>query len=346
MEFTLLVPGLLAPMVGVRDRRSGALLRESLNLEALDLLLTRSRRVPDPVVEESLEGMMLGHAGLACPAGADWPVAAITRALDARAAPPGNWTIRADPVHLRADLSDASLDAAGAFPLSAVEAEAIVGAINEHFSAEAWRLVAWHPHRWYIEGAVHRDLRTVPLSLVSGAMVDARRARGPHARYWARIVNEMQMLLHSSPVNRERVARGEVPVNSLWLWGGGAPPPVWHSRWRALCTDHVLGHALGAYLDVEWRALPARADALGGMQGEVLLILDALYGPSRRNDFETWCRGLNALSRDWFESLLRMLTRGEVERLTICPGGGVRFSCTRRSVRRWWRRPKPFETLG
>lgn len=346
MKLTLLVPGLLAPMLGTADRRSAAPLRKSMNLEALDLLLTRARRSPDPVAEESLEGMVLGNAGLVCPAGADWPVGAITRALDARSTPAGAWTIRADPVHLRADLRDASLEVAGAFPLSAAEAGAIAGEINEHFNAEPWRLVAWHTHRWYIDGAVHHDLRTLPLSLVSGAVVDASRARGPHARYWARIVNEVQMLLHSSTVNRERAARGEVPVNSLWLWGGGAPPPVWRSGWRALCADHVLGHALGAYLDVECRALPARADALGGMQGEVLLILDALYGPSRRSDFEAWCRALNALSRDWFEPLLRMLTRGEVERLTICPGAGVRFSCTRRSVSRWWRRPKPFETLG
>ena len=32
------------------------------------------------------------------------------------------------------------------------------------------------------------------------------------------------MTLHEQPVNAERVGRGQAPVNSFWIWGGGFAP--------------------------------------------------------------------------------------------------------------------------
>lgn len=57
---------------------------------------------------------------------------------------------------------------------------------------------------------------------------------------WYRLVNEMQMFLYQHEVNRQRADRGELPINSLWFWGGGEPPgtvdtgPAWY------CDDALL----------------------------------------------------------------------------------------------------------
>lgn len=45
----------------------------------------------------------------------------------------------------------------------------------------------------------------------------------PTPKVWQRYLNEAQMRLADLPVNRTRVARGEVSVNSVWFWG---PQPV------------------------------------------------------------------------------------------------------------------------
>lgn len=39
---------------------------------------------------------------------------------------------------------------------------------------------------------------------------------------WRRLLNEIQMLWHTHPVNEQRAQRGLPPINSLWLYGGAA----------------------------------------------------------------------------------------------------------------------------
>jgi len=43
--------------------------------------------------------------------------------------------------------------------------------------------------------------------------------RGEGALEWAKLTNEMQMLLFSHPANAAREVRGELPINSLWFDG-------------------------------------------------------------------------------------------------------------------------------
>ncbi|CAM4362945.1 hypothetical protein [Kerstersia similis] len=47
----------------------------------------------------------------------------------------------------------------------------------------------------------------------------------PALRPWRRVLNEIQMAWHEHPVNEARAARGLVPVNGLWLYGGSPPWP-------------------------------------------------------------------------------------------------------------------------
>lgn len=55
----------------------------------------------------------------------------------------------------------------------------------------------------------------------------------PSFKAWRRLLNEIQMLWHTHPVNALRAERGLPPINSLWLYGGAhgwrpnpAPSPV------------------------------------------------------------------------------------------------------------------------
>ncbi len=47
--------------------------------------------------------------------------------------------------------------------------------------------------------------------------------RGAGAGVLRRLGAEIEMWLHEHPVNRARLAREELPISTLWLWGGGAP---------------------------------------------------------------------------------------------------------------------------
>lgn len=57
---------------------------------------------------------------------------------------------------------------------------------------------------------------------------------------WYQLLNEIQMFMYQHDVNRQRLERGLLPLNSLWAWGGGAlaheltAPPAW------FCDDPTL----------------------------------------------------------------------------------------------------------
>ncbi len=46
---------------------------------------------------------------------------------------------------------------------------------------------------------------------------------GEEGRELVYIMNQSQIILHNHAYNRQRKARGEDPVNSIWLWGNGRP---------------------------------------------------------------------------------------------------------------------------
>ena len=58
-----------------------------------------------------------------------WPLAAITRALDADDAPLHAW-LRADPTHVRPDMTGARVLAIGRLGLTQAEADALVAALS------------------------------------------------------------------------------------------------------------------------------------------------------------------------------------------------------------------------
>jgi len=51
--------------------------------------------------------------------------------------------------------------------------------------------------------------------------LEASLPNGPDAAVLKRLGAELEMWLHGHPVNEARARRGELPVSTLWPWGGG-----------------------------------------------------------------------------------------------------------------------------
>ena len=134
---------------------------------------------------------------------------------------PGPYVLHADPVHLRPDRDRLVLFAGPDFAPDRAEADALVDLFNQHFGADGLRLEAPTPARWYLLSERPHDLVTQTLATVLGRPIAGQLPRGPEARHWARLLNEVQMLFHHSEVNQRREAAGMPTLNGLWLWGGG-----------------------------------------------------------------------------------------------------------------------------
>jgi len=146
----------------------------------------------------------------------DWPVARL------RAATPAAYTICADPVYLGVSGDAVTLDARAAADLTPDDARTLMAILNRHFAVDGLRVTEVSAQEWLLEGAVAIDATTTPPARAHGFSIENFLPQGPQARLLKRIGNEAQMLLHDTPVNLARQARGQEPINAVWLWGASA----------------------------------------------------------------------------------------------------------------------------
>ncbi len=336
MHCELIVPGLLPP-------REAAAILEGLKLPALELLLARSRQTTDESL--SLESWLAesfdGDADAEVPAGA------LTVAALGGLPGEAQW-LRADPVHLKLNRDQLVLVPAAAFGANAAEAEALVQTLNEHFAGE----LTFYPlqaERWCVRvGTLSADgLRTETPMAVAGRDVNRHLPTGGASKRWHGLLNEIQMRLHEHPANEAREARGEPPINSVWLWGAGSLPAKGSAPWHSVTADDPLACGYAQLAGLRHRALPGNAgDWLERLpeDGRHLAVLDSLRMPFALDDFETWRARVVELEEKWCAPLLAALRSGRIGMLTLCVPDAVElraFESTRNDLRHFWRRPRP-----
>jgi hypothetical protein len=256
---------------------------------------------------------------------AETPVAAVSALGDGLEVDSG-WWLRVDPVHMVADRDQLYLSAAEVIGLSRTEADALVAELNRFYEQDDWCFYVAAPQRWYLRLPEPLDLRTVPTARAMGRRVGEVLPEGGDALYWQRIMTEIQMLLHASPVNTERNDQGLLAVNSLWFWGGGAMPRTEDGvDWQRVVADEPLAMGLARLHDID--------------VGEALMP-DA--------DKELWQRNVRspeAMETELLVPLHDRLRAGELDELVIELPGFGRWRIARKALRRWWRRRKPLASL-
>jgi hypothetical protein len=272
----------------------------------------------------------------------DWPLAPITLQADGGVAGDAYW-LRADPVHLRVMRDRIVLAGSDILALSREEADALAEAVARHFGDDLAPLPL-HPQRWYLRFPEAPRLTTTPLSVAAGRDIDPLLPQGADAMRFRAHLNELQMLLHAHPVNQAREAHGALPVNSLWLWGGGhlpAPP----ARATPLHARNAEAQALGAFCGTRVQALPAplNAEAAGT---DAIVLLDALTEAGQVGDAYGWREALRELERDGFAPLLGALRGIGPNGLRLLdPINGKAVHLRARDAWTFWRRPRSLITL-
>ena len=248
------------------------------------------------------------------------------------------WWLRADPVHLQADLHEVLLSDQPLEALTLEAAQTLVASLNAHFQELGWCFNAPHPERWYLQLGEAPGIVTRPLVEARGQEIRPLLPEGADARLWRARLTEIQMLLFEHPLNREREVRGLAPVNSVWFWGEGRLPDKISAPAAVLHGGGALLRGLARLAGCELHPVPASAAAYLAMDHPVgLVLLDHLeYSPDRGRQLET-------LERDWFVPLLAGLRRGCLRELRLYPGDGYCYCLTFTRAWRFWRRVLPGE---
>lgn len=79
------------------------------------------------------------------------------------------------------------------------------------------------------------EMATTPPHDITEKEVIDHLPKGPGADRLIRLMSDSQIFLKDHPVNRERVKRGLLPANSIWLWGQGRKPhfPAFREKYGA-----------------------------------------------------------------------------------------------------------------
>jgi hypothetical protein len=319
----LIIPDLFPPQDIAADVCAG------LHLPALEKLLARGNASTSPA--ETLEARLCASFGVQAVA----PVRAVADGLETG----GHYWLCADPVSLR--LTSAQVLLLPDVMPNSDEAAALCASLNEHFASSGLRFSAPHPQRWYVQVDAEPQMTTTPLRQVAWGDAKLHMPQGVDAMRWQRIATEVQMLLHAHPLNQARAERGELPINSLWFWGGGRAMPL------APAINAVGGDLglIGAFSRAAGMQSSESLQAmLDGQYTNGLWVSSAQGEGLQHGDLYAWREAVQQVEQHYARPLLKALQAGRLQRLTLevlREDGVHRFVLTRGDAWKLWRGARP-----
>jgi len=163
------------------------------------------------------------------------------------------------PVHLHATRDHLILMGQNQIDLTQTESTELLKAalpfIEEDFQNA---LLLQGQHCWFVRAGPFESLESYSVDQAHGRNIDWWMPRDTNeegiAKRWRKLQNEIQMLWHIDPVNKEREQRGMPSINSLWISGIGklsdvqAPQVVQQSQ--QLYGPHPLLAGLAKLLNI------------------------------------------------------------------------------------------------
>jgi hypothetical protein len=249
-----------------------------------------------------------------------WPVAALTRQLDAGDAAQSSW-LRVDPAHIAPDMGGARMLSHGdSLALTAEDSAQLLPALRPLFGDAGFALDAPRPSRWYLRLPRESKLPAfAPPAEVLGEDLFAHLPEGDLGRRWRALLTETQVVLHNHPWNAMRASLGKPAVNSLWFWGAGALPDFVRTHYRQVKGNEILLRALANAAGV-----PATTD--DGEEVDALVDLRHL-------------RDLDLVANEAVRPLLEAVRKRELQSLTLDFEDGAIFHLRRDQRWRFWRKP-------
>jgi hypothetical protein len=156
--------------------------------------------------------------------------------------------------------------------------------------------------------------------------------QGADAKRIVQLGTELQMLLHEHPTQQQRSARGQLPINALWLWGAGQCAPQSSLTLPLLWSDERYVRGLARICGSECRPLP-----------ESLAIVSE-QAPRRDAIVIAQVDSAAHAEQRWFSPLHQALRKGEWHSARIHLDD-VYFEIERSQLWRVWRRARELQEL-
>ena len=311
-------------------RQMVAALGEEQRFPALERILARGR----PCRIESATANHLRFALFGVEPEGIVPVAALTHVSDRKKELQNEfYWLRTDPVTMWADMAQVFMTCHGFADLDPYEQNEIENCIRTVLVEEGIDLHSDHPERWCIALNEPLQFEFTPLDDALGMDVAEALPDHPEARYWRRILNEIQVALHNCPVNIRRRQSGRQEVNSVWFWGGGFMPEATpHDLIDTVYSNHPVTRGLAIINDCRLQKQNQAGNKKFSQDGRSVLVD---WVPASQFAVEE-LEQLEALARQ-----LLVLADQKKATVTLFDGSGEGRHYDRGARRRFWRRIAP-----
>ncbi len=239
---------------------------------------------------------------------------------------PTRWIAAADPVYLEPQLDRLCLHALQRDRVSASELRGLIDHLQATLGKDKRIGFTRLGAHGYATAASAFATAAVPAYVVDRQDPREFLPTGDGAATQRNVIGEIEMALHEHAINAERAAANLKPVNSLWLWGGGAAPEARPRQLPPLFSNDPL---LNGY----WRSGMGEA---ARWPGDIRRCLQKSVGgfvadiPWDADDAEMLEQSLL--------SLREALRRRRLGRLVLLFRDGIRAEVLRSHARRVWRR--------
>ncbi len=262
--------------------------------------------------------------------------------------------LRADPAYQQIDMNNATLADPSLVQLSAEESNGFIETLNEHFAQDGISFEFAQPNRWYCHFKELPMVNTVSFTAAVGHDVTACRPVGVDTRRWRSKLAEIEMLLFEHPVNEARQARGELPVNTLWLWGEGDCENSLTVPELNIVSDDFYTQSLASHCKLAHQSLTDLENTKGNSalaNKALLLVVNKFAANAATGDTQAFEKELL-----WVEEFIAKMLWSNLKKTSGWPViviwcGGTQFFKVDASVknkfwRKAWRKPSPLSAFS
>ena len=239
---------------------------------------------------------------------------------------PTVWMAAADPVYLEPRLDHLCLHALRREVLPPSDLRMLFDHLQETLAEEKHSGFVRLGRFGYLRAENPISTAAMPPDAIDGRVPSEFLPAGECAADYRNLLSEIEMSLHDHEVNQRRIAAGQQPVNSLWIWGGGLAPERDMRLQPPLFSDDPL---LLGY----WESANAAAELWPGSIADCFKAAAAGFvavTPESEDD--------PAFLHECLLALRAALREKQIDRLTILFRDGRRAAVRRSHSLRFWRR--------
>jgi len=216
----------------------------------------------------------------------------------------------ADPVHLEVGLKDITLTHQ-IDDLTIGEAKELILLLNDHLKQDGFTFIFGTNKNWYLtledDGFKSSSLESVLGKSITNHLPTS------NGRNWSVLQNEVQMILHNSPLNQQRELMGLPTINSLWFWGGGQPIPIPEKNIHIISDNEQRGKMIAKASQGEWTDLTGLQNIDESLIEDTIIIAESLQKSALANDVDLYQQSLSGLETEVVKPVFEAWSKGKIE---------------------------------